>query len=134
MRLKALKPEPIDEQGDALSAHLRRKRRELALFRKHAAERMGVKEWTLLKWETGTAMPLVSFYPRIISFLGYEPWPEPQTLAERLMAERRRRGLSGKAAALMLGVDEGTFSRWEKGRTPQEFHRPCLGRFLDKRG
>jgi hypothetical protein len=38
-------------------------------------------------------------YPAIIAFLGYEPWSEPKTVPEALLAERRRRGLSIKRAA-----------------------------------
>jgi len=114
-----------------LSAHLRRRRRELGLFRKHAAERMGVNEWTLLKWETGAVMPLVSFYPRIIAFLGYEPWPEPRTLAEMLLAKRRREGRSGKEAAEMMGIDQGTYSRMEAGHIPDHHHvRDIIMRFI----
>jgi len=130
VRLKALKPEPIDEHGDALSAHLRRRRRELGLFRKQAAERMRVKEWTLLKWETGAALPLVSFYPRIIAFLGYEPWPEPRTLAEMPLAKRRREGRSGREAALLMGVDQATYIRMEAGQIPGRHHvRDIVTRF-----
>ncbi len=55
-------------------------------------------------------------YPTIIGFLGYEPWSSPQTLAEALIAERRRRGLSIEAAATLSGVDQGTWRMWEHGR------------------
>jgi DNA-binding XRE family transcriptional regulator len=129
--LKALKPERIGEQGDSLPAHLQRRRRELGLFRKQAARQIGVKEWTLLKWEHGMATPLVSFYPRIIAYLGYEPWPKPETLAEMLLAQRCRQGFSAKETAEMMGIDPGTYSRMEQGHVPGHLHiRNIIKRFV----
>jgi len=42
------------------------------------------------------------------------------TLEGQLLAERRRRGLSAEATARLLEVDEGTYTRWERGRWPVE--------------
>lgn len=53
--------------------------------------------------------------PGIIKFLGYDPFPEPQTLGERLAAKRRMLGLSRKELAKRLGVDEETLARLETG-------------------
>lgn len=66
-------------------------------------------------WEQDTRQPCVHQYPAIISYLDYEPWIRPVTLREQLLAARRRRGLSISAAATLIGVDEGTFGRWENG-------------------
>lgn len=66
-------------------------------------------------WERDEREPFVSAYPAIIQFLGYEPWPEPTTLAEALKVERRRRGLEIRAAAALASADEGTWRRWERG-------------------
>lgn len=75
---------------------------------------MGVDWKTLMWWERDEREPYVSAYPAIIRFLGYEPWQEPTTLAEALVAERRRRGLRIDQAAELVGVDEGTWRRWER--------------------
>lgn len=73
-------------------------------------------DWkTLMWWERDEREPFVSVYPAIIRFLGYEPWEEPQTLGEALLAERRRRGIRIDQAAELVGVDEGTWRRWERG-------------------
>ena len=62
---------------------------------------------------------------------GYEPWDEATTLGQRLVAERRRRGLSVKRVAQLLGVDEATFAKWESGsRSPKDGHRATCERFL----
>ena len=52
-------------------------------------------------------------WPAIIEFLGYDPSPEPNTIGERLLAYRRRHGLSRKELAGQLGADEATLWRWE---------------------
>lgn len=70
---------------------------------------MGVSEASIVDWEAGK-QPYDRMYPRIIAFLGYEPWSEPESLADMLVATRRRRGLSAKATAKLLEVDEAMCS------------------------
>ncbi|MEO8114266.1 MAG: helix-turn-helix transcriptional regulator, partial [Phenylobacterium sp.] len=108
------KPEVAAEDGDSLGARLRRRRRELGIRRVDAATHLGASWKSLMWWERDNRLPIVSAYPGIIAFLGYEPWPEPCSLAEALLAERRRRGLETCKAAALIGVDEGTWSRWER--------------------
>ena len=55
--------------------------------------------------------------PAILQFLGYDPYPKPKTLPERMLAKRRAMGWSIKEAARQLGVDEGTWGAWERGTT-----------------
>ncbi len=107
----------LADQGDSIGAHLRRARKARGLKQIDAARLMGVCQHSVVGWEIEKNHPTDRQYPAIIAFLGYEPWPEPQTLPERLIAERRRQGLSAKAAAKLIGVDEATYLRWEVGRT-----------------
>jgi len=65
-------------------------------------------------WERDEREPAIRFYPAIVAFLGYEPWPKPRTLPEALLAERRRRGIEIHSASELVGVDEGTWGRWER--------------------
>jgi len=51
----------------------------------------------------------------IIRSLGYDPFPEPKSIAERLLAKRRAMGWSIKEAARQLGVGEGTWEARERG-------------------
>ena len=115
VRLKAVKPEVLALQGDTLGARLRRRRRDLGLRQSDAADLIGCDAKSYMWWERDEKLPFVHFYPGIIRFLGYEPWAAPETLAEALIAERRRRGLRIDAAALSIEVDEGTWRRWERG-------------------
>ena len=103
------------DQGDSLGAHLRRRRRALGLLRSEAATLICADEKSLMFWERDEREPLVSAFPAIIAFLGYEPWAPPGTLGDALLAERRRRGIETSKAAELAGVDEGTWRRWARG-------------------
>lgn len=91
---------------------------------------MGINEHSIVSWEAGK-QPHVRMYPGILAFLGFEPRLEPDTSPERLLAERRRRGLSIKRAAKLVGVDEGTWGRWEQGRQAScPDHHALIAAFL----
>jgi DNA-binding XRE family transcriptional regulator len=92
---------------------------------------MGVDWKTLMWWERDEREPFVSAYPAIIAFLGYEPWEEPRDLGSALLAARRRRGLRVDQAAKLVGVDEGTWRRWERGEwKPRSRTIPSLNLLL----
>lgn len=110
VRLKAVKPEALENQSLTLAASLRRVRRARGLLQREVAESMGVSHTSVLDWEAGKE-PEVHMYPRILAFLTFELWPEPETLAERLLAERGKRGWSMRLATAALKVDEGTWRR-----------------------
>lgn len=44
-------------------------------------------------------VPTIRYMPAIIAFLGYNPYPAPQTLPEKLLAARRRLGLTRRQMA-----------------------------------
>ncbi len=52
----------------------------------------------------------------IIAFLGYDPEPPPDPFAGRLLAVRRRLGMTQEELAVRLWQDEGQICRWEPGR------------------
>src|SRR5207245_7968452 len=94
---------------------------------------IGVTADTVHNWETGKSEPPIALMPAIFAFLGYDPLPEPVTLGERMRAYRTRHGLSTKAAAERLGVDEGTWGAWERtGEIPWDRYRTLLEEFLSK--
>ena len=85
----------------------------------------------MLNWEKGKTEPPVEAMPGIIGFLGYDPFPKPKSLSERLLAVRRFKGWTIKEAARRLGVDEATWGAWERKETVLfRKHRELIGRLL----
>lgn len=93
--------------------HLRKRRYEGKCVQKDVAVRLGVNRWTLIGWETDKTEPSVRMLARIIDFLGYNPFPEPVTLGELIVAKRRSLGIARKRLAWALGVDENALKAWE---------------------
>jgi DNA-binding transcriptional regulator YiaG len=117
-----LKPQYFSFLPRSLGEHLKARRFAKNLPAKDVALLLGVSPWTLINWETGETSPAEIHYPAILSFLDFDPFQEPGTLAGQLRAFRRKRGLSVKAAAPLLSVDEATWRGWEAGRRPADFH------------
>jgi magnesium chelatase family protein len=69
-KLRRLKPEIARMAGNDLPSRLRRRRNELRLFQKEAAQRIGVTADTFLKWEKGRCRPPARYRCAIEAFLG----------------------------------------------------------------
>ena len=92
---------------------------ELGLFQRDLRRRFKLEKETYANWEKDRCYPTMKHWPGIIELLGRDPAPEPKTLGERLVAYRRRLGLSRKALAELLSADVTMVWRWEIGqRTP----------------
>ena len=114
--LKTPKPNPAYPKVlNTLGDHMKKRRYELGLRQIDAGKQIEVTADTILNWETNACPPSIRYMPGIIAFLGYDPYPPPQTLGEQIVARRRWLGLSRKRLAKKLGVDEGALARWEKG-------------------
>lgn len=103
-------------QPKTLGEHLKKRRLEQELTQAEVGKTLATDEWTVGNWEKDKTFPAVRYFPAIFRFLGYDPFPKPTTLPEQLLARRRSLGLSMKKAAKKIGVDEGTFSKWECGQ------------------
>lgn len=121
--LRAPKPFAETAAPSTLGVHLMQRRRELGHRRVDAARIIGTSWKSLMWWERNERKPLERSWPAIIAYLGREPWQEPRTLGEHLLAERRRRGLSIGGAAAAMGVDDTTFWWWERGQRVPRFPR-----------
>jgi DNA-binding transcriptional regulator YiaG len=77
--------------------------------------RLGADTASVTNWELNRTKPALRFLPGIIRLLGYTPWTADGSVGERLLAYRRERGLSQAALALLLDIDPGTVSKWERG-------------------
>ena len=115
LTLKALRAKDYSEDPKTLGQHLKKRRRELGLLQREAAIRLGVSTETVVNWETGRTEPVPAQFRPIVTFLGYDPTLEPQTLAERLAAKQRRLGASLAQVARYLGWDPGSLRRYLDG-------------------
>lgn len=104
-------PKELKTIGD----HIRKRRLDLKLLQSDVAKRLGVIESTVWNWENNATSPTFPYWPTIAEFLGYNPLPEPRTVAERLVQTRKNLGLSQKKMAGRIGVDPSTLARWERG-------------------
>jgi transcriptional regulator with XRE-family HTH domain len=132
---KALRPKDYFRTPQTLGQHLKKRRRELGLRLREAGEHMGVSAETVANWEKDNTKPVPSKCKPVIAFLGYDPSPEPKTLAERVEAKRRVLGLTFEQVADYLGWDPSTLTHYLNGtwRLSQK-RAEALDRFLSLDG
>ena len=102
------------KERKTLGDHMRAVRLERGLLQREVAELIGVRRGTINKWECNRGEPPAVNVPRILEFLSYDPFPEPQTIEDGMSVCRRRKGLSARAAARQIGVGEATWAAWER--------------------
>jgi DNA-binding XRE family transcriptional regulator len=109
------------EENTSIGLHLKKRRLELNLFQKDVAKRIGVTEESVMYWETGFALPQIQYAPKIIEFLGHNPYPyETETFGGRIKLYRLLNGLSHKKMGELVGVNASTISCWENDRFPPD--------------
>jgi transcriptional regulator with XRE-family HTH domain len=100
---------------------IRKRRLDLGLRQVEVAKMIGCDEMSIVNWEVGHSTPRINRVPDVIRFLGCNPLPTGGTIAERLVAHRKARGITQKEFARELGIDPSTLARWERGeREPHE--------------
>jgi transcriptional regulator with XRE-family HTH domain len=103
----------------------------MGLLQKEVAAQLGLDDCTVANWEKDRTYPAVRFLPRLIRYLGYDPFPKPHSLGERLRAMRQCLGLSRKLLAGKIGIDDGTLAQYENGTwKPGARNEAILERFL----
>jgi|GEM_PF-1724656 len=101
-------------------------------MQKEVAQQLDVNTWTVLNWEKGRTEPPIVSIPAIVQFLGYNPFPQAETLPQHLLAKRRMMGWSIRDAAEAVEVDPGTWGNWERGQMIlYRKHRDRVARLLD---
>jgi transcriptional regulator with XRE-family HTH domain len=128
--LRCLKPNETDFEPRTIGERIRKRRLELGLTQKEVAKQLGHCWTAVLNWEKGKRQPGIASIPAIIAFLDADPFPQPTSLSEQLVAVRRRMGWSIKQAADRLRVDPGTWGRWEKMGIPWTRHQRMVAAFV----
>ena len=122
------KPPSYPNTLNTLGDKIRKRRLDVGLLQSQVADQIGVDATTITNWESNRTAPAIRYFPSIIWFLDYNPFPPGQTLPEKLTTARKVRGLSRRKLAKSLGTDPSTLAGWEKGR-----HRPTK-KFLGRIG
>jgi transcriptional regulator with XRE-family HTH domain len=123
-------PKEINTLGD----HIRKRRLDLGLLQREVAAKIGVDEISICNWERQRTLPEIRFIAPIIEFLGYDPFPEPDSFPEKLKTYRMRMGLSQKKLAEKLGIDPSTIMNWERGKhKPVNTYQKLLDQIFEKR-
>src|ERR1035438_5725476 len=128
---------PISKEPTTLGEHLRKKRFSAGLRQSQAAQILGVSNRTLSLWETDRVYPAWVFQPRLIAYLGYDPFTDPAlgsprgneprfvaflsknapvTLGQKMMQNRLKLRKTRKQMASELGISVKTLWGWETDR------------------
>lgn len=79
------------------------------------AKQLGVSEDTITFWENERTAPQIHFYPKLIQFLGYNPFvKEVETIGGQIYLYRTEQGLSHRQLAKIAKLDSATVGRWER--------------------
>src|SRR5690606_3591110 len=94
---------------------------------------VGVNKAAVHYWENGEDFPHIQSVPKILEFLGYDPFPESTTFAEALRHFRMKNGLTQESLARLLGVRSEAVSTWESGRCqPSAVNLSRIERLLEQ--
>ncbi len=132
LTLKSLIKKPFDFEPNTLGEHIKKKRLMEGLFLEQLAARLGVTESTVINWEKGHNRLALHLRPRVIEFLGHDPYPPvAETVGQKMRAKRQVLGLSIEQMARRVGVDESSWGNWERDEIIlHREHRVVVARFI----
>ena len=87
----------------------------MKLTKRQLSLKLNVSDITIYLWEKNRVKPSLAYIPKIIEFLGRDPFEkETEYLGDRIREYRRVHGLTQKKLAEQLGVDQTTLAGWER--------------------
>jgi len=113
IKRKIVRPSEILENPQTIGEHIKRERQIRGLRQRDVAETFKLNPHTICNWEKGKAIQYPKFYPIIIDWLGYDPFPKPRSSGEELLFSRYRLGLTSREMAIHLGIDQSTLLKRE---------------------
>ena len=118
LALRARKPIHGEKYPDFLRTwgdHIKARRLDLKLTKRALSLRFNVDDVTIYLWEKNRVKPSLAQIPKIIEFLGHDPFEKKtENLGERIREYRRIHRLTQKNLAERLGVDPTTLAGWER--------------------
>jgi transcriptional regulator with XRE-family HTH domain len=130
LTLQARKPVHREKYPDICRTwgdYIKVRRLDLKLTKRQLSLNLNVSDITIYLWERNKVKPSLAQIPKIIEFLGHDPFERKNdNLAERIKNFRRVHGLSRKKLADQLGIDPSTLEGWETVK-----HQPTK-KLLDK--
>jgi transcriptional regulator with XRE-family HTH domain len=98
--------------GDWIKA----RRLDLKLTKRQLSFNIHASESTIYLWERNKVRPSLSQIPKIIEFLGRDPFErETEKLGDKIREYRRIHGLTQKKFAAQQEIDPTTLASWERG-------------------
>jgi DNA-binding transcriptional regulator YiaG len=134
---------PLPEADDLISK-FKRVRSTLGLTQEQLAQRLGIDESTIAAWEPGENTPVGPYLKLLEDFVarnGFLPTvpgtasAKSRFLSRKIIALRKKLGLSKAALARQIGVNVNTLWRWERGeRRPRGLHWKILADLIRDSG
>jgi transcriptional regulator with XRE-family HTH domain len=139
---------PIAKEPTTLGEHLKKKRFLAGIRQSEAALKLGVNSRTLSLWETDRVYPAWAFQPRLVAYLGYDPFNDPRlgrpkgnetscvaflspdgpaTLGQKIRQYRLQLRKTRKQLASEMGVSVKTLWGWETDRWQPSATLPKIG-------
>jgi transcriptional regulator with XRE-family HTH domain len=123
LTLKARKPVHREKYPDILRTwgdHIKNRRLDLKLTKHQLSVKFHVDDTTIYLWEHNRVQPSLAQIPKIIEFLGRDPFEkEAENLGDKIRDYRRVHGLTQRKLAAQLGIDNTTVGYLERAE-----HRP----------
>jgi len=87
----------------------------LKLTKRQLSLKLNVSDITIYLWEKNKVQPSLAQIPKIIEFLGRDPFEKKiENWGDKIREYRRVHGLTQKKLAEQLGVDSSILASWEK--------------------
>lgn len=143
---------PIAKEPKTLGEHLRKKRFQGGVRQKEIAAKLGVSDRTLSLWECDRIYPTWEYQPRLVEYLGYDPFTEtglpdaksnetsdvaflsPEaslSIGQKIRHFRLKSRKTRNQLAAQWGVSPKTLWNWESGkRKPSSILKNRIGGVL----
>jgi DNA-binding XRE family transcriptional regulator len=96
--------------------YIKVRRLDLKLTKRQLSLKLNVSDITIYLWEKNRVKPSLAQIPKIIEFLGRDPFEKKaENSGTKIKEYRRVHGLTQKKLAELLAIDQTTLAAWERG-------------------